>query len=283
MHARSGAAGRLELEVDAKRAALKAAVPSELRGQIDFRGRQLDSELAQMALAQDKRSDDVVRASDDADVKDLTETRDSTLRRIDEVQREVLLMTITAPRAGTIVYATPSEGVKRAVGDAVYDSDTVLSIVGLDVMVGNGNIDEIAISRLALHQPVVLHVDAFPDVDLRGTVRSIIGNVEPRSASDPSTIAPVQLAVAPAPGVRLRPGMQFRGEIETARSHDVVQVAADAVFIGPDGPFVLRANGSTLEHVAVELGARSADSVEIRSGLAPGDRISRVDPDAEAP
>ncbi len=275
--------GQLQLDVAAKRAALTAAVPGDLISAIDLRGRQLDAELTELALAQAKRVDDAARATAAADIVDLTDSRDSSLRQIDEIQREMTQMTLTAPRAGTVEYATPSAGTKRAVGDGLYESDVVLSIVGLDAMVGNGKVDEIAIGRLAVNQPVVLHVDAFPDLALHGAVQSIVGNVQPRSSSDPSALVDVQLTLSPVRGVQLRPGMQFRGEIETARSRDVVQVASDAVFVGPDGPFVLRANGSTLERVAVELGRRAGEVVEIRSGLVPGDRVSRVDPTEETP
>jgi len=274
--------GELVLDVAAKRAALRAAVPGDLISAIELRGRQLDAELAAMALAQGKRVDEVARASEAADIVDLTDSRDSSLRAIDELQHEMTQMTLTAPRAGTVAYATPN-GTKRAVGDGVTDSDVIVSIAGLDVMVGNGKVDEIAIGRLALKQPVVLHVDAFPDLELHGAVESIVGNVQPKSSSDPSALVEVQLKISPVRGVQLRPGMQFRGEIETARSHDVVQVASEAVFVGPDGPFVFRANGSALERVAVELGRRSGELVEVRSGLAPGDRVSRVDPDGETP
>ena len=275
--------GELVLEVAAQKAAMRAGVPGELVSAIDLRGRQLDAELAEMALAQGKRVDEVARASEAADIKDLTDARDASQRAIDELEGELTQMTLTAPRAGTVEYATPSAGLKRAVGDSVSDSDAILSVVGLDVMVGNGKVDEIAIGRIAVNQPVALHVDALPDLELRGSVRSIVGNIQPRSSSDPSALVEVRLAIEPIRGVQLRPAMQFRGEIETARDRDVVQVASEAVLVGPDGPYVLRANGSTLEHVPVELGRRSGEVVEVRSGLAAGDRVSRVDPDDEAP
>jgi len=80
--------------------------------------------------------------------------------------------------------------------------------------------------------------------------------------------------------VPLRPGMRFRGQVETEHLPDVVQVSADAVFVTPDGPVAFRQAGDGLERVRIALGRRTATTIEVTSGLAPGERVSRVDPDA---
>jgi len=76
--------------------------------------------------------------------------------------------------------------------------------------------------------------------------------------------------------------MRFRGEVETEKLVQVVQVPVEAVFVTAEGPVAYRKQGSGFEKVKLVLGKRSASAIEVKSGLAPGDRVSRVDPGAKS-
>jgi multidrug efflux pump subunit AcrA (membrane-fusion protein) len=73
--------------------------------------------------------------------------------------------------------------------------------------------------------------------------------------------------------------MRFRGQVETERRQDVVQVPADAVYVTPDGPVAYRKTRGGLERVRLVLGRRTPTMIEVTAGLAPGDRVSRRDPE----
>ena len=75
--------------------------------------------------------------------------------------------------------------------------------------------------------------------------------------------------------MQLRPGMRFRGTIETDRIEEALLVDSDAVFLGPEGARVWRQKGGGAEVVAVELGARNGTDVQVAKGLSEGDRVSR--------
>ena len=71
--------------------------------------------------------------------------------------------------------------------------------------------------------------------------------------------------------------MRFRGRVETGRVPAAVLVPAEAVFITADGPVAFRkTSGGEAEKVRLELGPRSDTSIQVLSGLAPGDQVSRV-------
>jgi multidrug efflux pump subunit AcrA (membrane-fusion protein) len=88
----------------------------------------------------------------------------------------------------------------------------------------------------------------------------------------------IKLALAPTTAP-LRPGMRFRGEVETERVHDVVLIPADAVFVTSNGPVAYRDAGGSLEPVTLTLGRRNATMIEVTSGVAAGDRVSRRGPE----
>jgi HlyD family secretion protein len=200
--------------------------------------------------------------------------------RVDQLKHNVEVMQVVAPRAGTVVFPTGWRGDKKKVGDQVWRMETIVQIVGLGKMVGNGAVDEVDIARVAEHQPVALRLDALPDAQLRGSVESIAKSVHAKGQSDPSLVVSVKIAIDRGT-TALRPGMRFRATIETERIANVVQVPAEAVFVTPDGPVVYRDRGGQLDRVSVVLGRRNATAIEVVSGLAPGDRVSR-DPRGEA-
>lgn len=273
----------LQLESDMHKAALKAEVPSELITAIDRKERQLDRELAERRLDQARRETAASRHADEVDLQSVIDTRDAARRKIAELEAGRALLTITAPRAGIVVYGTGTSGETRSVGDFLWASDAIVQVVGLDAMAGDGAIDEIDVGRVAVGQPATLRLDALPDLALRGRVASVATSVVATSDADPQKRVQLQIAIAPTAGAGLRPGMRFRGRIEVDRITGAIQVPAEAVFVSPDGPIAYRDTAHGVERVALRLGRRSADAIEVAAGLLPGDRVSRIAPEQEAP
>ena len=52
----------------------------------------------------------------------------------------------------------------------------------------------------------------------------------------------------------------------------------DAVFVTAEGQVAYRERGGKLEAVKLVLGKRNGTAIEVKSGLQPGDRVSRVAP-----
>ena len=142
-------------------------------------------------------------------------------------------------------------------------------------MIGNGEVDEIDVARVAVGQTVSVHLDALPDVKVVGTVESIAKAVAPKSQADPSNIVKIKIEIDAGKDVPLRPGMRFRGQVDTERLANVLQVPAEAVFVTPEGPVAYRANGDDIAKVKLTVGKRNASTIEValrslggRSGIA---------------
>jgi len=264
-------------EAGLRKAALKTDTPDDLVASVDLQALRLDEQAAKIALdlAKDKAAQ--TRRADDAEVTSLRDKLAYSMRRAEQLGKSIARMQIAAPRAGTVIYPTSWRGEKKKVGDSAWRMEVVVQVVGLDKMIGKGEVDEVDVARVAAEQPVSLRLDALPDVQLRGRVRSIARSVRPKSEAVPSKIVELKIALDPTKAP-LRPGMRFRGEIEIERVAGAVQIPSDAVFVTAAGPVALRDRGDGVEAVPLLLGRRSATMIEVTSGVEPGDRVSRSDP-----
>ena len=272
-----------QAEAALRKSSLKTTGEKDLIANVDQKVLELEEQIAKLALEQAKTKAERAQKSDAAELKSLTDHHQYLAERVTELQGNIAKMGVKAPRAGTIVYPTNWRGEKKKVGDSAWRMEAVVQIVGLGKMIGKGEIDEIDIARVAVGQPVSIKLDALPDVQLRGTVEEIAKSVAPKSQADPSNTAKLKIKVEAPPNTPLRPGMRFRGEVETERVAGAIQVPAEAVFVTPDGPVAYRSSGDGVSRVKVTLGKRNATAIEVKAGLSPGDRVSRVDPDRSEP
>ena len=266
-----------EAEAALRKASLKTGQPTDLVASIQAKETELDEQSAKLALDAAKQHAEAAKRSDDEEVQRLTEKATYAKHRVEELQGNLAKLQITAPRAGTVVLPQNWQGEKHKVGDSVWRMEDVMSIVGLGKMVGAGQVDEVDIAKLDANQGVTLRLDALPDVQLEGHIESIAKSVNRKSQTDPSKVIKLKIAIDPTKEP-LRPGMRFRGQIETAKLPGVVQVPADAVFVTPEGPVAYRETGGKLERVKLVLGQRNQTAIEVKQGLSPGDRVSRSEP-----
>ena len=266
-----------EAEAALRKASLKAAAPSDLVASIQQKKLALEEQSAKLALDAAKHEAEQKKRSDEDELQRLADKADYAKTRVEELQQSIAKLQVVAPRAGTIVYPAQDNGEKRKVGDGVWRMEEIISIVGLGKMIGNGQIDEIDLAKVAEKQAVTLRLDALPDAQLTGHIQSIASSVARKSQTDPSKVVHLKIAIDPTKEL-LRPGMRFRGQIETEKLAKVVQVPADAVFVTDGGPVAYRDEGGKLVAVKLTLGRRNATAIEVKAGLAPGDRVSRVQP-----
>jgi multidrug efflux pump subunit AcrA (membrane-fusion protein) len=269
-----------EAEAGLRKAKLKIDQPTDLVASIAAKEAQLDAKTAELALEAAKAHAARSKRSDEDELRRLSDKAAYAKKRTEELQKSIAQLQVKAPRAGTVVYPTGYRGDKHKVGDSVSRMEGVIQVVSLGEMIAGGRVDEVDMAKLADNQPVSLRLDALPDAVVHGKVQSIARSMHHKSENDPSKVVHLKIALD-ATTLSLRPGMRFRGQVETEKLAHVVQVPAEAVFVRPDGPVAYRETASGgFERVKVVLGRRSATAIEVKSGLAPGDHVSRIDPEA---
>ncbi|MCX4246235.1 efflux RND transporter periplasmic adaptor subunit [Paraliomyxa miuraensis] len=273
--AQDAALALAEAKAARRKAQLQAEAPPELTAVIELEKARLDLDLAERKVAYLQRKGTSARRADEAEIERWRSQRDRAEGRVAEITSSIEQMTMMAPRTGTVIYETDWQGQKKKVGDSTWRGDTVLQVASLAQMEAEGEVDEVDASRVAVGQPVSLRLDAQADLELRGTIREISPAVQRQSPDNPLKVIRLKIALQADEGARLRPGMRFRGHVETDRVDDALLVPLEAIVRTPEGAVAhRRSNGAGgFEVVPVVLGKRNAEQVEVIEGLAEGDEV----------
>ncbi len=87
-------------------------------------------------------------------------------------------MTIPAPRAGTVLYVPNWNGDKKKVGDSCWFGEKVLEVPDLARLGVQGEVDEADAGLVREGAAVSLRLDAHPDTEVRGKVRTMQRTVQ---------------------------------------------------------------------------------------------------------
>jgi membrane fusion protein (multidrug efflux system) len=119
--------------------------------------------------------------------------------------------------------------------------------------------------------PVTVSTPAFPGYTLEGR----IDVVEP--VLDANLRSGRLLARVPNPGEKLRPGMSANVSTVLSERANALTIPSEAVFVEGSQSFVYAIQpDSTVKRVAVTLGTRTPEVVEVTAGLEPGGRVVRA-------
>ncbi|MBL4685245.1 MAG: HlyD family efflux transporter periplasmic adaptor subunit [Nannocystaceae bacterium] len=267
--------GMVEARAEMRKARLKADIPEALLSTIELDQSKIDLDLAKAKVAFLTKKGESAARRDNFDLGRWRTKRDRAERRVTELQASIGQMTVLAPRAGTVIQRANWQGDKKKVGDSTWRGETILRVVSLDQMEARGEIDEVDVSRVAVGRTVSLRLDAQADLELRGRVKEISRTVKRASPDNPVKVAVLLISLEDNPGVKLRPGMRFRGHVETDREDDVLLVPLEALEHTAQGPVAYRRSGGT-EVVPVELGRRNDTFTVVLSGLEEGDELVPV-------
>jgi HlyD family secretion protein len=266
-----------EAEAKARKARLQVDVPAGLQADRALFNARLELEEAEREIGYVKARTDAARRADEIALAALENQRAAAERRVREIRESIEAMTVKAPRDGTVVYVSNWRDEKKKVGDSVYKTERVIEIPDLGSLAASGNIDEADAGRLRPGQKLALRLDAHPDVTFGGRIVSIGDTVQRKSWRDPLKVVKLEIELDGTDAQRMRPGMRFRGSVETERVPAGTLVPLEAVFRADSGPVVYRKSLGGFEAVPVELGQRNATHAVVVKGIAAGDRVARRD------
>jgi membrane fusion protein, multidrug efflux system len=181
-----------------------------------------------------------------------------------EVWRTRLAFTrITAPSAGVVTVKLVEAGSAVSVNQRCFDlADVSLLVVRVQV-------SELDVVYVRPGAAAAVTLDAYPDAPIEGRVRRVFP-----SADATSRLVPVEVALGALPnGVAARPGFLARVTFQLDRRLGALVVPAAAVGVGEEGQFVYVVDADSLVRKPVTLGLSVEGMVEVRNGLAAGERV----------
>jgi HlyD family secretion protein len=266
-----------QAEADLGKAKLKADVPPEVQARLELAKARLDEQGRERDVENLQAERRATRSLGDSELVSLRNERDRAKGRVEALQANIAKMTVQAPQDGIVVYRTNWRDEKKKVGDSMWFGETVLAIPDLSEMRAEGFVDEADGGTVAAGQAVTLRLEARPDVDIRGRVKTIGRTVRQKSWRTPGKVYKMQVALEKTDPTVMRPAMRFRGEVETGRIPGLLLVPREAVFLREGGPVVWTRRALRWVEVPVRLGRSNRRQVEVVSGLAEGDRVSPID------
>jgi len=270
------ASARYDVE-KAKLEASKAEIVSAMQGEES----RIDLGLSEQKLRVEEATLKLHEASDKAKIGSLTRLRDQAQDDVNTTQSRLDQMEIKAPSAGVIVYLSNfSQGWMNAkpfkIGDHVWPGGALAEIPDLSSLEMEGKVEEIDRGRIATGQPSLVHVDAFPEKTLRGSLESISPLTE-QTFEWPPTQSFRAYAQFEQGGLRLRPGMNGSVDVVVKKLPDALSIPVKALFTRNGKPIVYLSEKSGYHAKEVELLARNPDSVAI-AGVNAGALVTLVEP-----
>jgi HlyD family secretion protein len=187
-------------------------------------------------------------------------------------QHELAQATLTAPFAATVARIDLRVGERSGQEDAIAIAD--LSSFHIDIPV-----DELDVAQIKPGQSVKIALDALPGQDLTGTVTTIDPlATQTDKGTNTYTVAVTITGADPA----VRPGMTAAAQIVTQHKEGIVLVPRRAVqsengqsfvLIPKEGPIDRATQTPANDKRPVTIGLSNSESVEITSGLQPGEKV----------
>jgi membrane fusion protein (multidrug efflux system) len=156
------------------------------------------------------------------------------------------------------------------VGEFVQPGTKLFDLVSLDPIEAIFHLPEVDSGRVRLGQPVEISLSPFPGELFRGEVSVVSPTI------DPTTRTLRVKALIPNPDGRLRPGLFARASLGVELRKGLVMVPEDALLQRSDGQVLFVLDGDNRVHrLVVDVGVTHDGLVEVRSGIAAGDRVVR--------
>jgi RND family efflux transporter MFP subunit len=251
-------------EVESARAALSQLTGANRSGNVAAAQAGIDIAQAELEkLTNDPSASDLARA--EAGV-----ARSEAALKV--AQHQLAQATLVAPFSATIARIDLQVGERSAEEGVIAIAD--LSSFHIDIPV-----DELDVAQIKPGQTVKIALDALPGQDLTGTVTTI----DPLATqTDKGTNTYTVMVTITATDPAVRPGMTAAAQIVTQHKEGIVLVPRRAVQSENGQSFVLIAKEGPVDRTTqtpandkrpVTIGLSNSESVEITSGLKPGDKV----------
>jgi HlyD family secretion protein len=265
------------------------------RARLDYSAREIlsrvEGEQRRLAVrdAEEKLRDATAKLESDrrgaqADLAVALQKRDKARFDVQKAQRQLHALTIAAPTDGIVTIRNNlragSWGNQQEFkeGDRAWPGAAIAELPDVSSTFASAKIDEIERGRLSASQTAVVRIEALPDRQLKGRIKSISAIAKADFSSwPPPRSFDLEVALDEMDD-RVRPGMTANIRVAVDRVQKALIVPAEAVFsyAGEDVVYVVERGAARMRRIDIE--RRNAEQVVVRSGLTEGERVSLEQP-----
>ena len=257
--------------INLRKAEIDAEVPPDLQSMREYQEKQLALEEAQHALAKVEADFGALVEGSAEELEVLRIEVQMQEREVAEVERALEMMVLRAPRAGIAVAGdNRKEGRRFEVGDAAWVGAEVMAIPDLSVMMVDTRMSDVDDGKVTPGMSVVCTLDAYPDYQIAGFVRSITPVAQWTNMRSEQRFFRIVVDLEDSDPELMRPGMSVKVEVITAARDDVLLISRAALEFGEEDVFVVMEDG---ERRRIELGPCSAQECSVAFGLPEGARV----------
>jgi RND family efflux transporter MFP subunit len=182
---------------------------------------------------------------------------------------------IRAPFNGTILTKNADIGeVVAPFGAGASSRVAVVTIADMGSLEVEADVSESNIERVVVGQQCEISLDAYPDQRYRGQVDKIVPTADRAKATVLTKVRFLELDQRVLPEMSAKVSFLAAGAAQSAAgAKPVVAVDAAAVTTDAGRDVVFRYADEQVTEVSVTLGERLGSLVEVKDGLAPGDKV----------
>jgi HlyD family secretion protein len=250
---------------------------ADVRSAIDAEKYKLSVEEADAKYKQLVAESALVEESQRAQIRSSELNRDQSKIEMARAEANVQKMTMKSPMDGIVVMQSivrNGEFGQIREGDQVQAGQPFVQIVDPSSMVLNATVNQVDAERLRLGMKATIHMDAYPDIEMPGTLVGI-GAMAKASTFRARFVGeiPVRIKIE-RNDPRIIPDLTGSAEIILGSEKNTMVAPRAAVFAEEAGAFVFVQGAEGWVKKKVELGLPSFTVVAIRSGVQKGDVLA---------
>lgn len=244
---------------------------------VDAENSKLTAEEDEAAYKQLVFEDSLVIESQAAAIRVSELTKDQMAIELQRAETNVKRMDIHSPMDGIAVMASiirNGEYGQVREGDQVNAGQPFLTIVDPSSMILDGTVNQVDAEKLRLGMKAIVHLDAYPDIDLPGVLEGI-GAMSKTSTFRAGYVGeiPVRIRIDKT-DPRVIPDLTGSAEVIMGAETNTMILPRAAVFEENGGSFVFVQGPEGWTKKQVEPGLSSYTQVAIHSGLQKGDVVA---------
>jgi len=270
-----------ESEVAQAENALKAAelevLKNEMLSRIKAETNDQNLAEARVKLAGLKDGFPLKRAAAAAELRILEIRRDRAKAAMDHASQNATAMVVRSPLDGLVVPKLTWRGNGPAdiqEGDEMWPGAPVLQVVNQAQMLVRAKVNQTDLNAVRSGLPVIVRLDAYPDLQLPGHIATL-GPIGLPGSFSTRVRAFAAVITIEGSNARVLPDLTAAIDVETERIKDALVVPRDAVHQDTSGPRIRVRDASGVSAHNVTLGPSDEIDVVVTAGLQPGQVVVR--------